>query len=69
MAHFRQTEVANSAPSARQSANRAGRTIHRLLQLWRFGQFSQEILPLPSGKTAADLALIHQPALMLLTKQ
>ena len=46
MAHFRQPEVANSAPPARQSAYRAGRTIHRLLQLWCFGQFRQEILPL-----------------------
>ncbi len=53
MAHFRQPEVANSAPPARQSAYRPGRTIHRLLQLWCFGQFSHEILPLPSGKAAA----------------
>jgi hypothetical protein len=43
-------------------------TIHRFLQLWCFGQFSQEILPLSSGKAAADLALIHQPALVLFTK-
>jgi len=69
MAHFRQPEVANSAPPARQSAYRPGRTIHGLLQLWCFGQFSQEILLLPSGKITADLALVHQPALMLFTEQ
>jgi len=62
MAHFRQPEVANSAPPTRQSAYRPGRTIHRLLRLWCFGQFNQEILPLLSGKAAADLSLIHQPA-------
>ena len=69
MPHFRQPEVANSAPPTGQSAYRPGRTIHRFLQLWCFGQFSQEILPLPSGKAAADLALIHQPALNPLTQQ
>jgi len=69
MAHFRQPEVANSAPPAWQSAYRPGRTIHGLLQLWRFHQFREEILPLPSGKAAADLALIHQPALVLFTQQ
>ncbi len=69
MAHFRQPEVANSAPPTGQSAYRPGRTIQRLLRLWCLRQFSQEILPLPSGKAAADLALIHQPALMLFTKQ
>ena len=69
MAHFRQPKVANSAPPARQSAYGSGRTIHGLLQLWCFGQFSQEILPLLSGKAAADLSLIHQPALNPLTEQ
>jgi len=68
MTHFRQPEVANSAPPAGESAYRPGRTTHGLLRLWCFGQFSQEILPLPSGKAAADLALIHQPALVLFTK-
>ena len=60
MAHFRQPEVANSAPPAGQSTYRPGRTIHRLLQLWCFHQFRQEILPLPSGKAAADLALVNE---------
>jgi len=69
MTHFRQPEVANSAPPTRQSAYRPGRTIHGFLQLLYFGQFSQEILPLPSGKAAADLSLIHQPALIHLTQQ
>jgi len=41
----------------------------RFLQLWCFGQFPKEILPLPSGKAATDLSLIHQPALMLFTQQ
>ena len=69
MAHFCQPEVANSAPPAGQSAYRPGRTIHRFLQLWCFRQFNKEILPLPSGKAVADLALIHQPALIHLTRQ
>jgi len=64
MTHFRQPEVANSAPPTGQSAYRPRRTIHRLLQLWCFHQFSKQMLPLPSGKTAADLALVHQPALI-----
>ncbi|HUU17201.1 MAG TPA: hypothetical protein VMW72_08635 [Sedimentisphaerales bacterium] len=46
MTHFSQPEVANSAPPTRQSAYRPRRTIQRLLRLWCFGQFSQEILPL-----------------------